>query len=109
MVGFMRQIRLIEFLANMLKDLASDEWWVIFVVGFVSTILCEMVNNQPMTVLLSSTLATIAEEYKDREIPKRLKGSYFALVIGASLAVLMWKGILEKWNFSCCLCVCYCN
>eukprot|EP01084_Bolivina_argentea_P297164 511895_1 len=109
MVGFMNQIGLVTFLANVLKNIAMyNEWLAIFTVGFVSTILCQMVNNQPMTVLLSSILATIAKEYKNKKIPIWLNGSYFALAIGAnlggnvtpiaSLAVLMWRGILEKWN-----------
>merc|ERR1712083_587618 len=101
----MDNIGFVDFLADSLLTVATDDWAAMLVVGFAAAILCQSVNNQPMTVLLSTVLSRISE--KD-DPPKWIKGAYFALAIGAnlggngtpiaSLAVLMWKGILEKWQ-----------
>ena len=101
----MDNIGFVDFLADSLLTVATDDWTAMLVVGFAAAILCQSVNNQPMTVLLSTVLSRISE--KD-DPPKWIKGAYFALAIGAnlggngtpiaSLAVLMWKGILEKWK-----------
>ena len=105
-VGFMDNIGFVDFLADLLLKIATDDWTAMLVVGFVAAILCQCVNNQPMTVLLSTVLSRIKE--KEDDPPDWLQGAYFALAIGAnlggngtpiaSLAVLMWKGILEKWD-----------
>ncbi len=106
-VGFLDNIGFVDFLADSLLTVATDEWTAMLVVGFAAAILCQMVNNQPMTVLLSTVLDRVSER---EPAPKWLKGAYFALAIGAnlggngtpiaSLAVLMWKGILEKWEIN---------
>ena len=105
-VGFMDKIGLVDFLADTLVDVANNTWTAMFVVGIVATFLCQCVNNQPMTVLLSTVLSRIKE--REEPDPEWLTGAYFALAIGAnlggngtpiaSLAVLMWRGILEKWG-----------
>merc|ERR1712157_662083 len=97
----------VDFLAKQLVNISNgSEWIAMFIVGLISTILCQCVNNQPMTVLLSTVLTRIKEQ--NDPTPSWLNGAYFALAIGAnlggngtpiaSLAVLMWRGILVKWN-----------
>merc|ERR1712154_617425 len=107
-VGFMDNIGFVDFLADSLQQIVTDDWTAMLIVGFVAAILCQGVNNQPMTVLLSTVLSRIKKNSDNEDGPEWLQGAYFALAIGAnlggngtpiaSLAVLMWKGILEKWQ-----------
>ena len=112
-VGYMDEIGLVSFLADSLVQIAESQgdsiWIPMFLVGVTATFLCQVVNNQPMTVLMATVLERIGESYKEGEvIPDWLNGCYFALAIGAnlggnstpiaSLAVMMWKGILSNWN-----------
>jgi len=109
LIGYMKQIGLVDYLAHVLVSVATDEWSAMFIVGFTAAILCQCVNNQPMTVLMATVLAQIQNDEKGEygEV-KWINGAYFALAIGAnlggngtpiaSLAVLMWQGILAKWN-----------
>ena len=107
-VQFMDEIGLVTILAQALVQISDDNTWIaMFVVGFMSTILCQCVNNQPMTVLLSFVLSRVPKENGGIE-PDWYNAAYFALAIGAnlggngtptaSLAVLMWQRILKKWN-----------
>eukprot|EP00483_Globobulimina_turgida_P010502 UN10523 len=106
----MDEIGLVDCFADMLINISGskNKWIAMFVVGLISTTLCQLVNNQPMTVLLSTVLTKVSKKYDDKHQPTWLTGAYFALAIGAnlggnstpiaSLAVLMWRGILAKWN-----------
>jgi Na+/H+ antiporter NhaD/arsenite permease-like protein len=74
----------------------------IFISGFMSAIACNIVNNQPMTIMftkiLKSPLMTVG--------PRSLRGAMFATVIGSNLggnitlvgalAGIMWKSILTN-------------
>merc|ERR1712154_77713 len=107
----MDEIGLVDVLANSLIQIAQSQddsiWIPMFLVGILSTFLCQIVNNQPMTVLLSTVLERVST-LNDGNDPRWLKGANFALAIGAnlggnstpiaSLAVMMWKGILSNWN-----------
>merc|ERR1712244_19441 len=83
-------------------------WLPMFLVGASATFLCQIVNNQPMTVLMATVLERVSSLYEKGEDLKWLNGAYFALAIGAnlggnstpiaSLAVMMWRGILEKFG-----------
>jgi len=114
LVKFMERIGLVLFLAKLLLNI-ENTWAAMFIVGFTATILCQCVNNQPMTVLMSFVLDQCKTEYNnDNDLgddgpgPPWLTGAFFALAIGAnlggngtpiaSLAVLMWQGILAKWK-----------
>eukprot|EP01084_Bolivina_argentea_P300994 519142_1 len=115
-VGFMDELQLVvnentvsvlDFFATKLHQLCgSNQWLAMFLIGFIATILCQVINNQPMTVVLSKVLSKISDF---RPKPKWMNGAHFALTVGAnlggngtpiaSLAVLMWKTILlEKYN-----------
>merc|ERR1711971_973241 len=110
-VGFFDNVGLVDFIADSLVSMADlgsgaqSTWIAMFAVGVGATLLCQGVNNQPMTVLLSTVLARVKDNHPELEW---ITGAYFALAIGAnlggngtpiaSLAVLMWRGILEKWG-----------
>lgn len=73
----------------------------VFLAGITSTVTCNIVNNQPMTIMYTNVLLspflTIG--------PKSLRGAMFAVVIGSNLggnmtlvgalAGIMWKSILH--------------
>ncbi len=85
-VGFMDEIGLVAGFADMLIKISNgNEWIAMFVVGLISTTLCQLVNNQPMTVLLSAVLTNVSHQYKKDDQPEWLEGAYFALAIGANL------------------------
>ena len=111
-VGFMEAIGFVDWLAMQLLNIVTNTWSAMFIVGFTATILCQVVNNQPMTVLLSFVLDRVKEKYNEdhptEDGPEWITAAFFALAIGAnlggngtpiaSLAVLMWQGILAKWK-----------
>lgn len=110
-VGYMDSIGFVDFLARALMKIAESEnesiWLPMFLVGASATFLCQIVNNQPMTVLMATVLERVSALSDEKDL-KWLNGAYFALAIGAnfggnstpiaSLAVLMWRGILQIWN-----------
>merc|ERR1711933_442133 len=87
-VGFMDSIGFVDFLANALIQIAESQndsiWIPMFLVGTIATVLCQIINNQPMTVLLASILERVTA-LNDGNDPKWLNGAYFALAIGANL------------------------
>eukprot|EP01084_Bolivina_argentea_P297163 511893_1 len=109
MVQFMNDIGLVAHLSEILiKITYNNEWIAMFIIAFISTFLCQCVNNQPMTVLLSAVLSHAKNDISFNNCCSN--SAYFALAIGAnlggngtpiaSLAVLIWKSILEKWGLS---------
>merc|ERR1712129_59808 len=59
-VGFFDNVGLVDFMADSLVAMAGSgaqsTWIAMFSVGVGATALCQGVNNQPMTVLLSTVL-----------------------------------------------------
>ena len=105
-MGWFDAIGMVEFAANLLIGIES-EWAAVFVVGFGSTALAQIINNQPMTVLLSAVLNKVESMGIGSGPPPRwLKNAYFALTAAAnlggngtmiaSLAVILWRQILSE-------------
>lgn len=83
------------------NDSPSSILLSVFLAGITSSVACNIVNNQPMTIMYTNVLLsqflTIG--------PKSLRGAMFAVVIGSNLggnmtlvgalAGIMWKSILQ--------------
>lgn len=83
------------------SDTSGSIFFAVFIAGITSSIACNIVNNQPMTIMYTNVLLdphlTIG--------PISLRGAMFAVVIGSNLggnmtlvgalAGIMWKSILE--------------
>lgn len=83
------------------SDSAASVLASIFLAGITSSIVCNIVNNQPMTIMFTNVLLspylTIG--------PRALRGAMYAVVIGSNLggnmtlvgalAGIMWKSILQ--------------
>lgn len=73
----------------------------VFLAAFTSTIVCNIVNNQPMTIMYTNVLLSPLLKIG----PKSLKGALFSVVAGSNiggnvtlvgaLAGIMWKSILS--------------
>jgi arsenical pump membrane protein len=75
---------------------------VIFAIGFLSTVACNVLNNIPMTILF----ARVLQHPNFNGVFPSQKAAFFALIIGSnlganllfigSLAGLMWNGMLKN-------------
>jgi len=84
------------------SDSASSIFASIFIAGSTSALACNVVNNQPMTIMYTNVLL----DSHMRLGPKALQGAMFAVVAGSNLggnmtligalAGIMWKSILSS-------------
>lgn len=108
------------FAGWLVKITATGPYATIFAVGWLSILLCNLVNNLPATILAARILQHPTFLNDPNTTPKLLQGAIFALVVGSnlgacmtvvgSLAGLMWDNILRtkgmpigftrflKWN-----------
>lgn len=83
------------------SDSAASILISVFLAGITSSIACNIVNNQPMTIMYTNVLMSPFLDIG----PKSLRGAMFAVVVGSNLggnmtlvgalAGIMWKSILQ--------------
>jgi di/tricarboxylate transporter len=93
----------IRLFAQWLNPLGSNIALAVFGIGILSSLACNLINNQPMTILFVRILQDAAYQPKSLAIAK---GGLFALVLGSNfganltligaLAGIMWSEILKK-------------
>lgn len=105
MVEALQVVKLLPYLAEALAVATLDNTYMgIFVVGVLSTIVCNIISNIPMTILFTRMLQHDAFVAICRSM--KMEGSALALVIGSNfganftligeLAGIMWNAILRQ-------------
>jgi len=84
------------------EDTKRNTVTAVFLVGFLSSLVCNILNNQPMTILFT----TVLQEGTFRVSANSLRGAMYALIMGSNLganftligalAGIMWSSILEN-------------
>lgn len=103
LVEIMDSVGWIDIFAKALSIMCADSLFLtVFVVGLSSTIACNLVNNQPMTIFFTRIL--LSPNFALSAAP--MQGALYALVIGSNfgadftiigaLAGLMWSSILKE-------------
>ena len=97
----------VERFAAWLGSLCSSVAGTVYVIGVIATVVCNLVNNQPMTILFTSILQH--ENFKNATSPDAQEAGMFAVVIASNLganftlvgalAGLMWASILKGKGF----------
>eukprot|EP01135_Chromosphaera_perkinsii_P007258 Nk52_evm66s745 gene=Nk52_evmTU66s745 len=97
----------VERFAAWLGALCSSVVGSVYVIGVVATIVCNLINNQPMTILFTSILQH--ENFKSATSGDEQEAGLFAVVIASNiganftlvgaLAGLMWASILRGKGF----------
>jgi arsenical pump membrane protein len=103
LVSGLKEVGVVAWMAQGLALHMSDLFSSIFSMGIISTVIANLVNNQPMTIFFSYVITS--ETY--RALPSLWQeGSAYALIIGSNLganlslfgalAGLMWSAILKE-------------
>lgn len=78
----------------------------VFIMTYLSSFACNLLNNQPMTILFTDMLQDAA--WQNKSFGKMYQGTQFGLIIGSNLganitligalAGIMWIAILRQFN-----------
>ena len=100
-VEILNHVGLIDLIASWLAPLCTTIWSSVFVIGISSTIMCNLVNNQPMTIFFTRILLSPFFNPGD----EGRQGALYSLIVGSNLgadftligalAGLMWRSILN--------------
>ena len=95
---------LASFLSNLPQDNTTA---IIYGIGFLAAIACNLLTNIPMTILFTRVLQH--PNYASRSNDTAMRAAYIALIIGSnlgtnllyigSLAGLMWHGLIAKSKY----------
>eukprot|EP01116_Phalansterium_solitarium_P012328 TRINITY_DN2851_c0_g1_i2.p1 TRINITY_DN2851_c0_g1~~TRINITY_DN2851_c0_g1_i2.p1 ORF type:complete len:318 (-),score=110.28 TRINITY_DN2851_c0_g1_i2:135-1088(-) len=93
----------IAMFAQALASVVGVPVVAVFVMCFLSALVCNLVNNQPMTILFTQIL--LHRNFQDAVGPLSLKASMYATIMGSNyganftligaLAGIMWSSILD--------------
>ncbi len=105
MVDVLRNSGWIDLLSSSIARVETISGLVlaIFFMGFLSSLACNVMNNQPMTILFTEMLQSASFTASFIASPKIIRGSMYALIMGSNfganftligaLAGIMWSGI----------------
>ncbi|MDP2435810.1 MAG: ArsB/NhaD family transporter [archaeon] len=105
LVEILNNAGLIDSMASLLAPLCRSTWSAVLVMGLCSTVMCNLVNNQPMTILFTRMLLSPAFD-----VGAGMQGALYSLIVGSNLgadftligalAGLMWRSILLDKNIT---------
>ncbi len=102
----------ISLMAEIFTKLSINSFWAVSVMGFAALIISNILNNQPMTILLSNLLINPLYVVEEETFIKSAYSLIAASNLGANLTLIgalagvMWAGILKEkglnidyWSF----------